>query len=67
LFLDAGFTDIRDERLFDPTPIPENYTGSSFRSREDYEQYKRTGSLMISGERPSTDYADFTDLAGRER
>ena len=50
LFIDAGFTNIRDERLFDPTPIPENYTGSSFRSREDYEEYKRTGSLMISGE-----------------
>ena len=30
LFLDAGFVNIRDERLIDPTPIPENYTGSSF-------------------------------------
>jgi SAM-dependent methyltransferase len=59
LFLDAGFVDIRDERLIDPTPIPENYTGSSFKSREDYEEYKRTGSLMISGERSSTDYADL--------
>lgn len=51
LFLDAGFKNIRDERLIDPTPIPENYTGSSFKSREDYEAYKRAGSLMISGER----------------
>lgn len=51
LFIDAGFENIRDERLFDPTPIPENYTGSSFKSREDYEEYKRAGSLMISGER----------------
>ena len=50
LFIDAGFVNIRDERLFDPTPIPENYTGSSFKSREDYEEYKRVGSLMISGE-----------------
>jgi SAM-dependent methyltransferase len=50
LFLDAGFTNIRDERLIDPTPIPDDYTPSSFRSREDYEEYKRTGSLMISGE-----------------
>jgi SAM-dependent methyltransferase len=50
LFLDAGFVNIRDERLIDPTPIPENYKPSSFRSREDYEEYKRTGSLMISGE-----------------
>jgi ubiquinone/menaquinone biosynthesis C-methylase UbiE len=51
LFIDAGFTNIRDQRLFDPTPIPDNYTGSSFKSREDYEEYKRAGSLMISGER----------------
>jgi SAM-dependent methyltransferase len=51
LFIDAGFTNIRDERLIDPTPIPENYTGNSFKSREDYEEYRRTGSLMISGER----------------
>jgi len=50
LFIDAGFVNIRDQRLFDPTPIPENYTGSSFKSREDYEAYKRAGSLMISGE-----------------
>jgi SAM-dependent methyltransferase len=50
LFLDAGFVNIRDERLIDPTPIPENYKPGSFRSREDYEEYKRTGSLMISGE-----------------
>ena len=51
LFVDAGFINIRDQRLFDPTPIPDNYTGSSFKSREDYEEYKRAGSLMISGER----------------
>jgi ubiquinone/menaquinone biosynthesis C-methylase UbiE len=51
LFIDAGFTNIRDERLFDPTPIPENYTGSSFKSRKDYEEYKRAGSLMLIAER----------------
>jgi SAM-dependent methyltransferase len=50
LFIDAGFVNIRDERLFDPTPIPDDYAGSSFKSREDYEEYKRVGSLMMSGE-----------------
>lgn len=50
LFTDAGFVSIRDERIFDPTPIPENYTGGSFQSREDYEEYRRAGSLMIAGE-----------------
>ena len=50
LFIDAGFVNISHERLIDPTPIPENYTGSSFQSREDLVSYKETGSLMISGE-----------------
>jgi len=50
LFIDAGFVSIRDERLFDPSPVPANYTGNSFKSREDYEAYKRTGSLMMTGE-----------------
>jgi len=51
LFAGAGFVNIRDQRLFDPAPVPDNYTGSSFKNREDYEEYKRTGSLMVSGER----------------
>jgi ubiquinone/menaquinone biosynthesis C-methylase UbiE len=50
LFVDAGFINIRDQRLFDPTPIPENYTGGSFKSRKDFEDYRRAGSLMVSGE-----------------
>jgi hypothetical protein len=52
LFAGAGFVNARDQRLFDPTPIPEKYTGSSFKSQEEYEDYKRTGSLMITGEVP---------------
>ena len=50
LLLDAGFGNIRDERLLDPTPVPANYSGGSFKSREDFEAYRRAGSLMISGE-----------------
>ena len=50
LFIDAGFVNIRDQNLFDPTPIPENYTGTSFKSREEFEEYRRAGSLMVSGE-----------------
>src|SRR5260370_10705972 len=51
LFADAGFVNIRDQRLFDPRPVPDDYTGGSFKSREDYEEYRRTGSLMLRGER----------------
>ena len=50
LFIDAGFTNIRDERLLDPTPVPEDYSGGSFQSRADFVAYREAGSLMISGE-----------------
>lgn len=50
LFTDAGFVSIRDQRILDPRPVPDDYTGGSFKSREDYESYRREGSLMISGE-----------------
>src|SRR6185369_1346393 len=50
LFIDAGFVNIRDRRILDPRPVPDDYTGGSFKSREDYESYRREGSLMISGE-----------------
>ena len=50
LFLDAGFTNIRDERITDPTPVPEDYAGGSFKSRADFVAYREAGSLMISGE-----------------
>ena len=50
LFLDAGFANIRDERIIDPRPVPDDYTSGSFKSREDYVRYREEGSLMISGE-----------------
>lgn len=46
----AGFINVRDQRLFDPAPVPETYSGGSFKTREDYVLYKETGSLMLSGE-----------------
>jgi arsenite methyltransferase len=50
LFLDAGFTSIRDERIIDRTPVPEDYAGGSFKSRADFVAYREAGSLMITGE-----------------
>lgn len=49
LFREAGFRDISDERLYDPTPVPEGYSGGSFKSREDFLRYRENGSLMLSG------------------
>ncbi len=50
LFEAAGFVNVLDRRLHDPTPVPENYSSGSFKTREDYVLYKETGSLMLSGE-----------------
>jgi ubiquinone/menaquinone biosynthesis C-methylase UbiE len=50
LLKSAGFENVLDQRLYDPTPVPENYTGGSFKTREDYVDYKAAGSLMLSGE-----------------
>lgn len=48
-FGQAGFVEIEAARILDPTPLPEDYTGTSFKSREDYFQYRAAGSLMLSG------------------
>jgi ubiquinone/menaquinone biosynthesis C-methylase UbiE len=50
LFERAGFVNVRDRRLRDPAPIPAEYRGGSFKTREDYVNYKQAGSLMMSGE-----------------
>jgi SAM-dependent methyltransferase len=50
LFSQAGFVNIQDARLYDPTPVPENYSAGSFKTREDYIEYKAAGSLVMSGE-----------------
>ena len=52
LFQRAGFIDVRDERLCDPAPVPEVYTGTSFKTREDLVEYRRNGSLMLSAKVP---------------
>jgi ubiquinone/menaquinone biosynthesis C-methylase UbiE len=50
MFEQIGFVNVRDERLYDPNPVPEVYSGTSFKTREDYVEYKAAGSLMLSGE-----------------
>ncbi len=50
LFQQAGFVNITDARLYDPAPIVEQYSGTSFKSHEDYVEYRKAGSLMVSGE-----------------
>ena len=50
LFSEAGFANIVDERLLDPTPVPDDYSGGSFKTREDFVRYRENGSLMLSAE-----------------
>jgi len=50
LFETAGFVNVRDQRLYDPTPVPDDYAGGSFKSREDFLEYRASGSLLITGE-----------------
>jgi arsenite methyltransferase len=50
LFERAGFINVRNERLLDPTPVPEVYTGTTFKTREDFVQYRKNGSLMMRAE-----------------
>jgi arsenite methyltransferase len=50
LFEAAGFKEVRDERILDPRPVPDDYTSGSFKSRDDYVKYRDAGSLMITGE-----------------
>ena len=49
LFEDAGFVNVEDRRLYDPTPVPDDYTSGSFKSREQLVRYRENGSLMIRG------------------
>jgi arsenite methyltransferase len=49
LFEESGFVDVRDERLYNPSLVPEDYSGGSFQTREDYMNYLAVGSLMMSG------------------
>jgi ubiquinone/menaquinone biosynthesis C-methylase UbiE len=51
LFEQAGFGEVHDQRLLDPTPVPENYSGGSFNSREDLIEYRKQGSLVVTGRR----------------
>lgn len=44
----AGFISIRDERLLDPTPVPDDYVTGSFKTRADFVAYRKNGSLMLT-------------------
>jgi hypothetical protein len=50
IFEEVGFVNVRDSRLYDPKPVPDDYSSGSFKTREDYVLYKQNGSLMLTAE-----------------
>ena len=53
-FREAGFSEVAWERIPDPTPVPENYTGRWFRDAAQLRAFREVGALLIHGVRPQT-------------
>lgn len=51
LLAQTGLINIADDRLFDPRPVPDDYTSGSFKTREDFLEYRKNGSLMLIAEK----------------
>lgn len=49
LFRDAGFSNVTHERIADPSPSPEVYTGRWFRDAEQLRAFKAEGALLVHG------------------
>lgn len=49
LFRAAGFTDVAWQRVVDPSPSPESYTGRWFRDAAELRALKAEGALLIYG------------------
>lgn len=52
-YREAGFVDVQQGRIPDPTPVPDNYTGRWFRDSEQIRQFQQEGALLIHGTRPA--------------
>ncbi len=49
LFREAGFSSVGHERIVDPSPTPEIYTGRWFRDAEQLRAFKAEGALLVHG------------------
>ena len=52
LFRDAGFTGVAHERIPDPTPAPETYSGRWFRDAAQLRAFREVGALLVHGTKP---------------
>lgn len=53
LFREAGFEDVAQERVADPSPSPEAYTGRWFRDAAQLRAFKAEGALLVRGKKPA--------------
>lgn len=49
LFRDAGFSQVAHQRIPDPTPNPEVYSGRWFRDAKQLADFRREGALLVHG------------------
>jgi SAM-dependent methyltransferase len=49
LFREAGFSSVAHERIVDPSPSPEVYTGRWFRDADQLRAFKAEGALLVHG------------------
>jgi SAM-dependent methyltransferase len=53
LFRDAGFTQVAHQRIADPTPAPQTYTGRWFRDAAELAAFRKEGALLVHGTKPA--------------
>jgi SAM-dependent methyltransferase len=52
LFRDAGFANVAQERIPDPTPVPDVYSGRWFRDAAQLRAFREVGALLVHGVQP---------------
>ena len=52
LLSDAGFSNVKHERISDPTPAPERYEGRWFRDAAQLRAFRQEGALLVWGMKP---------------
>lgn len=50
----AGFVDIQRRNIPDPTPVPDDYSGHSFRDAEQMRNFRQVGALLVHGVKPGS-------------
>jgi SAM-dependent methyltransferase len=53
LFAEAGFSGLKDERIPDPTPVPDKYEGLWFRDAAQLRAFRQEGALLVWGTKPA--------------